>query len=356
VHNKDVENLKKLYEDLAGETYPQYGGNYPIPVSYIGTETLKSGEVDVPVSKEHETDDEDEIGKSSLDKIFDSVKDTIMKIEDKISERKKKEINKDLKESYLINEIGSFLAQNAIAAYKAAEDPTTALKQLGNTELGFKQGEKYSKSLSESNAPMIGDAIYNINNKKMQARITGLYNKEGQIIDTTSISNKVKNTKNKLTKAPTEVKGLYQIEIELKKITDPNDLKTDTKSEFIFGTRINPKTDEEIKEIITIKYYNSIDDRGNPISAKYTGTSTKSTIKNLSDWYFIPDAKKTTPTAEPYVPKNGDIIEYNGIKYQKQGIGWAPETKVGSGKFGGRFADKATVAEIEKALLKYRRP
>ena len=116
--SKDLKKISLLYEDLAGKEMPQYGSQAPISSSVMGTETLRSGYVDVPESGEQEKDDEDQVGEKPWERLIDDIKDTIGKIENRIKADEIDDADLSLKESVwgtLLN-VGKEVGRNVAAA------------------------------------------------------------------------------------------------------------------------------------------------------------------------------------------------------------------------------------------------
>jgi len=56
--NKQSKTLENIYEDMLGYNTPQYGSNASVVVQPMGTETLKSKDVEVhDIEKDVEKDD-----------------------------------------------------------------------------------------------------------------------------------------------------------------------------------------------------------------------------------------------------------------------------------------------------------
>jgi hypothetical protein len=135
MNDKDSKNIELLYEDLAGNTMPQYGSNAPIVVAPIGTETLRSGTVEIPnvPEEEMEKDNEELENISPIAKVLEDLKNTIQKYEQKKKERMTKRINDVInQESVNIQEgiLGGILAGAGTLAKGIKQGSSTAFDPI----------------------------------------------------------------------------------------------------------------------------------------------------------------------------------------------------------------------------------
>lgn len=106
MRDKDSKKIEVLYENLAGNTLPEYGSNAPLVVAPMGTENLRSGVIEIPfVSDEERDKDNDEIeNMSPIKRILEDLKETIKKIESRNKERMTKKINQVINQESTIQE------------------------------------------------------------------------------------------------------------------------------------------------------------------------------------------------------------------------------------------------------------
>lgn len=115
--DNDSRLLECIYENLAGQNFPQYGSTSPISIAPMGAESLRSGYVEIPNGKEDTID---------LQILFKDLKKTIKKIY-------KKTNKENLKEGF------------ASSFVKSAQKPSMALDTIGQTFKGMfsKSENKY---------------------------------------------------------------------------------------------------------------------------------------------------------------------------------------------------------------------
>jgi hypothetical protein len=156
MRDKDSKKIEILYEDLAGNTFPQYGSNAPLVVAPMGTENLRSGVIEVPHVPNDEKDktNEEIETMSPIKKILEDLRDTIKKIELRNKERMTRKINRVINQESTIREgiLGGALQGLAGAGVVARgiKQGSTSFDPVRTTVDLLKRSEKESSTGSKT--------------------------------------------------------------------------------------------------------------------------------------------------------------------------------------------------------------